>query len=275
VEREHCFRETGFCIAGAIRAYWEANGGLALNGFPISDARDEQLEDGKTYTVQYFERVRLEYHPENAAPNDVLLGQFGRRLYPVDTRYPTQGAAPPRRGATYFPETGHNLGGRFREYWEANGGLAQLGVPLSEEFVERLEDGREYTVQYFERARLELHPEHPAPYDVLLGQFGRRILATLPNAPAARTSPRQDYSYFEQTGHNVGPRFAAYWEANGGLAQFGYPLSEEFAETLEDGKPYTVQYFERARLEYHPENPAPFDILLGQFGRRLLAAGTP
>ena len=60
--------------------------------------------------------------------------------------------------------------------------------------------------------------------------------------------------------------------SNGGLPQFGYPLSEELTETLEDGKPYTVQYFERARFEYHPENPAPYDVLLGQFGRRIVAA---
>jgi hypothetical protein len=30
--------------------------------------------------VQYFERARFEHHPENSAPNDVLLGQFGRRI---------------------------------------------------------------------------------------------------------------------------------------------------------------------------------------------------
>jgi hypothetical protein len=33
-----------------------------------------------------------------------------------------------------------------------------------------------------------------------------------------------------------------------------------------------VQYFERARFEYHPENPAPYDILLGQFGRQILGS---
>ncbi len=41
-------------------------------------------------------------------------------------------------------------------------------------------------------------------------------------------------------------------------------------ETI-DGKAYTVQYFERARFEWHPENPAPYDVLLGQFGRQILA----
>jgi hypothetical protein len=42
---------------------------------------------------------------------------------------------------------------------------------------------------------------------------------------------------------------------------------------LEDGNVYTVQYFERARFEYHPENAPPYDVLLGQFGRQILAAG--
>ena len=35
---------------------------------------------------------------------------------------------------------------------------------------------------------------------------------------------------------------------------FGFPISEEFTEVSKvDNKPYTVQYFERNRFEYHPE----------------------
>ena len=166
-----CFVETGRCVRGPFLRYWREHGGLALNGYPLSEEFAEQLEDGQVYRVQYFERVRLEYHPENPAPYDVLLGQFGRRLHPADP------PAAPLPSARYFPETGHNLGGSFRPYWEAHGGLAQFGYPLSEEIEERLEDGRVYTVQYFERARFERHPENPPPYDILLGQFGRRILA--------------------------------------------------------------------------------------------------
>jgi hypothetical protein len=30
-----------------------------------------------------------------------------------------------------------------------------------------------------------------------------------------------------------------------------------------------VQYFERARFEYHPENQPPYDVLLGLLGRQL------
>jgi hypothetical protein len=149
---------------------------LAINGYPISDERVERLEDGKEYTVQYFERVRLEYHPENAAPNDVLLGQFGRRIHPADPPVPRP-SGPMVQDGFYFPETGHYVGGLFFNFWYTQGGLAQFGYPISEAFPERLEDGKTYTVQYFERARLEAHPENPSPYDVLLGQFGRQILA--------------------------------------------------------------------------------------------------
>jgi hypothetical protein len=175
------FPETGFTVSGRFLAYWETNGGLALNGYPISEEREETLEDGQSYRVQYFERVRLEYHPENQPPNDVLLGQFGRRIHPAD---------PPAEqivGALYFSETGHNLSDitadrhtvvNFGRYWENNGGLRQFGYPITEIFPERLEDGHVYLVQYFERARFEYHPEYAGTtYEVLLGQFGRRILA--------------------------------------------------------------------------------------------------
>jgi hypothetical protein len=168
---EACFAETGQCIRGRFLAYWQQNGGLARNGFPLTGERRELLEDGREYTVQYFERVRLEYHPENAPPYDVLLGQFGRRIGPSQ---PPVELLPSQ---VYFPETGHNLGGRFLAYWQANGGLAQFGFPIGEVSEQGLEDGRTYPVQYFERARFEYHPENPPPYDVLLGQFGRQILA--------------------------------------------------------------------------------------------------
>jgi hypothetical protein len=175
------FPETGQTVSGRFLAYWEQNGGLAINGYPLTGEFDQVLEDGKTYKVQYFERVRMEYHPENAAPNDVLLGQFGRRIH--------GGADPPAEqivGAFYFPQTGHNLSDitadrrtvvNFGRYWENNGGLRQFGYPITEIIEERLEDGNVYLVQYFERARFEYHPQHKGtPYEVQLGQFGRRIL---------------------------------------------------------------------------------------------------
>ncbi|HEX5505290.1 MAG TPA: cupredoxin family copper-binding protein [Thermomicrobiales bacterium] len=178
------FPETGFTVSGAFLAYWRAHGlefgdpgvsyreSLALFGFPIGPEMRQRLEDGNTYTVQYFERARFEFHPENADPQfQVLLGQFGRHFHPADP------PVAPIAGQSFFQPTGHNLGGRFRDFWQQNGGLAIFGYPLSEPFQQQLEDGKTYTVQYFERARFEAHPENQAPYDVELGQFGRSILA--------------------------------------------------------------------------------------------------
>ncbi len=175
-----------------------------------------------------------------------------------------------------FAETGFCLRGRFLDYWQAHGGLARNGYPLTAERRESLEDGREYTVQYLERVRLELHPENAPPYDVLLGQFGRRVLETggsvLGNndAPFAPVPPVAGEVFFPETGHNIDPLFLAFWQANGGVAQLGYPIAESRGETVPPGQTLVAQYFERARLEYHPENPPPHDVQLGQLGRQVL-----
>src|SRR5919202_1661718 len=71
-----CFRETGTCIEGRIRQFWEQNGGLPVFGFPLGP-QQEQAVEGRLFVVQWFERSRLELHPENLAPYDVLLGRLG------------------------------------------------------------------------------------------------------------------------------------------------------------------------------------------------------
>ncbi len=193
-------------------------------------------------------------------------GNPGPPAPPPPSNNPAQGVDP-APNASYFAETRHNLGGAFRNYWLANGGLARFGLPLTEEFTEvSPDDGKEYTVQYFERARFEYHPEYAGtPNDVLLGRLGLRQ-----HALDGPTTPIIGATYFEQTGHNLGGAFREYWLTNGGLAIFGLPITEEFTEVGSDGKPYTVQYFERNRFEFHPENAAPYDVLLGLLGRQEL-----
>jgi hypothetical protein len=163
------FPETSQAIRGPFLTYWEAHGGLPIYGFPISPARVEVLDDGKPYVVQYFERARMEFHPENPPASQVLLGQFGRLLHPL---YPP---VPDCRCGRYFPETGHNVAGDFKTFWEQHGGLAQFGYPLTDQLVETLEDGNAYTVQWFERARFEYHRDAQGRTIILLGQFGRTV----------------------------------------------------------------------------------------------------
>lgn len=176
-QRSDCrtFVETGQTSCGKFLVYWDEHGGLAQQGFPLSGAFQEvSATDGKTYTVQYFERAIFELHPENPAPNDVLLSLLGVFLY--QQKYPT--GAPNQEpnntpGSVLFPETGKRVGGIFLEYWKNHGALPQQGLPISDEFTETSDlDGKPYRVQYFERAVFEYHPEQQAAYQVLLSQLG-------------------------------------------------------------------------------------------------------
>jgi hypothetical protein len=72
------FKETGKRVCGRFLQYWQQNGGLPQQGYPISNEFVEKSDlDGKSYTVQYFERSVFELHPENRPPYDVLLSQLG------------------------------------------------------------------------------------------------------------------------------------------------------------------------------------------------------
>jgi hypothetical protein len=170
------FDATGQQVCGAFLRYWDTHGGLPQQGYPISGILQEKSDtDGKTYSVQYFERAVFEAHPEKQPPYDVLLQLLG--VFEHNRRYGPS-AAPGQKASTdsllKFPETGKTIGGRFRQYWETHGGLVQQGYPITNEFQERSDlDGRTYTVQYFERAVFEFHPENSQPNDVLLSLLGR------------------------------------------------------------------------------------------------------
>ena len=184
---QRCFPETGQCIAGRIREFWEQNGGLPVFGFPITPQQEEQIE-GKPFQVQWFERNRLELHPENQRPYDVLLGRLGADRLAQQGRDPfTFPKSQPQAGCRFFAETGHNACGDILAAWHASGlefdgkrgkseaeNLALFGLPLSDAQTETIE-GKDYTVQWFERARFELHPENAPPYNVLLGLLGNEV----------------------------------------------------------------------------------------------------
>ena len=194
------------------------------------------------------------------------------------------GAAVPAAAHT-FPETGQTVSGDFWTYWQQNGGLAQFGYPISGELsqVSQL-NGKTYIMQYFERAVFERHPENAGtPFAVLLSQLGtyryraQYGAAGAPGQQPSTTNPE----HFAETGHTLGGPFRAYWEQHGGLARFGFPISDEFIEVSPlNGKPYTVQYFERSVFELHPENAGtPFAVLLSQLGtfrfRDMFPGGSP
>jgi hypothetical protein len=62
-------------------------------------------------------------------------------------------------GGTYFLETGHNLWGAFRQYWDSHDGRCTLGYPVTEPVpVESSSDSNVYITQRFERGTLKLQP---------------------------------------------------------------------------------------------------------------------
>ena len=120
------------------------------------------------YTIHLTLRLR---------PLAAILGVLALALMLIT---PSAGYTQSNTNTQYFPETGHTVSGRFLEYWQQNGGLAQQGYPLTQPFMEKSAlDGKTYMVQYFERAVFELHPENKAPYDVLLSQLGKFQLDSL------------------------------------------------------------------------------------------------
>jgi Zn-dependent protease len=174
-------------------------------------------------------------------------------------------ALTPDANNAYFQETGQFVSQPFLQYWQENGGLAVFGFPISSRVQETAEATDEiYTAQYFERARFELHPA--TGDQVILGRLG-----ALMTQPQEAATPIEGAQFFPETGHNLSGPFLNFWNENGGLAIFGFPITEELIEQNPvDGKAYTVQYFERNRFELHPENAGtPFEVQLGQLGTQL------
>lgn len=75
-------------------------------------------------------------------------------------------------------------------------------------------------------------------------------------------SAQNQLRYFRETGHYLRGAFRSYWERNGALAIFGYPITEEYLRAA-DGR--IVQYFERARFELNVRNGQAL-IELGRLG---------
>lgn len=161
-----------------------------------------------------------------------------------------------------FPETGYSVGGAFLRFFERNGGIDIFGFPITPEITE---DG--LTVQYFQRARFEYHPAHAGtPYEVQLGLLGDALTAGRSFPRVDPFPPSTDHLYFSETGHGVHYAFLRFFQRNGGVDIFGYPISEE----LQEGG-FTVQYFQRARFEYHPELPERYRVSLGLIGAEYLS----
>ncbi len=158
----------------------------------------------------------------------------------------------------YFPETGHNVQGDFLAFFNKYGGEAILGLPRTEEF---LQDGLK--VQYFQRVRMEYHPLNPPAYQVQLSLLGDLMGYRMPPIPSTDIPPfdHPQRRYCPQTGHTLSYTFLQYFDSHGSLDVFGYPITELMTENG-----VAVQYFQRGKMEWHPENAIPYQVTLGSLG---------
>lgn len=129
----------------------------------------------------------------------------------------------------YFPETGHNLEGTFLEFWRENGGRFIFGDPITEMTNTGM------PIQYFQKARFELHQNN----QVKLGLLGSELFEDKGFTPILELPNT--------------PKFSRFYNKRGGPDIFGYPISPLLEE---EGR--LVQYFQRAKFEYHPEVVDPF-----------------
>jgi hypothetical protein len=189
---------------------------------------------------------------------DLCLTAF---QFPSQTRQDTQ---PPQE----FPQTGHVVRDPFLSYFLQTGGVDTYGLPITDDYVD---PDTHLLVQYFQNARLEWHPGNDDPYKVQVGLLGTELgkqqgPISIDKIPAPNDPNCQ---YFGETGHSLCYVFRDYWLQNGGLDRFGYPITEY---TNENG--LVVQYFQRARMEWHPEAAPGAQIQLAPLGRiYYLAAG--
>jgi hypothetical protein len=233
----YCFDTTGHCISGAFRAYWEEHGGLDVFGYPISAVEYEYIRESDWIgAVQWFERDRLEDHSPDG--QGILAGRLGARMLEIESnpweRWPTVESAPP--GCHFFELTSHSLCEPFLSYWNEQGGIERFGLPITEATEATIEE-RQLTVQYFERRRMEYHPQLAGtPYEISLGLLGSAIYSELRDC-------WKTYPALQGTA-------AAHYET------IGCPLAGG-----EEGVPLISQVFERGSMLRLPTPQLPDDAI--------------
>lgn len=153
----------------------------------------------------------------------------------------------------FFRETGHFVNGEFLDFYNRVPAFELVyGYPITEQFISR--DGK--TVQYFQRARFELVTDSQGNSTIQLTPIGLALYQ-----PAAPSESKIASACEIFAGFQVCYDFLDFYKANGGVAQFGNPIS-----SAEDQAGLYVQYFEKARFEWRTNGVTP-RVEISQLGR--------
>lgn len=170
---------TGHTVSGDWLAWVRAHGDVDTVGLP----RTNVIRDPATgQQVQYFQRMILEYHPENQGDQRFQRRLLGDSLYPGADSAVSQNSAPPQP-FSYFPlssngaptglghfvadytRSGQYIG--FKSFFDSHGGIAVLGFPKEEP---KVRDG--LWTQRFQAGVLQYNPNNPPGYRTQLELIG-------------------------------------------------------------------------------------------------------
>jgi hypothetical protein len=163
-------QQTGHSIGADWLAFVQAHGGIDNFGYPRTEVISDPISSGQT--VQYFQRLIVEWHPNNPAGYQFQRRLLGDALYPgCDPAVSPYDAPPgPSQYFPYSPDRPTGLGhfvadytrsGQpvyFKEYFDAHGGVDMFGYPKEEPAFR----GGIWT-QRFQAAVFQYHPENDKP----------------------------------------------------------------------------------------------------------------
>jgi hypothetical protein len=157
----------------------------------------------------------------------------------------------------YVYETGHYVRGELLTFYRSvENPIEVYGYPITEAYQDTATG---VTVQYFEKARFEVHPTEPAASRVRLSPLGEYLYE--PGLPQYEDDNTAACQAFSPDGFLVCYDFLNFYLENGGAAQFGLPISN-----IELYKGIKVQYFQNARLEWRPGRNGQSWIVVGRMG---------
>ena len=154
----------------------------------------------------------------------------------------------------YFSASNLYVSGQFLSFWQSHDGTLLFGNPVSPRYT----DNSGKVVQYFEKARFEIGKKG----DIVLGLLGRETMSS--NQKPVEKPQNFDGLYFGATGHTLAGKFKDFWQANGELQIFGYPISEVL-----DQNGTKVQYFERARFELAQDANGTLTVKVTPLGEQI------
>jgi hypothetical protein len=173
------------------------------------------------------------------------------------------GSPPASAHARYFAATRHTLGGPFLAFYNAHGGAAVVGRPLTEPW-----SVGKATYQIFERLELRCTGRCLGPRAkgrVTVEPLGLWFTRSQRFQPSSRMRGHDtSYRYFPATHQALSGSFARFWAAHGGAAVLGLPISPQLYERVPGARLYLrVQYLRNARLELWPSRPRHDTVRVG------------